>query len=127
MDLVIAVVVFGFIAVTFYSLVTVQHRPSIDELQDRARTIETRLNSGGTSCGPIVDNQSITMEQIKCLYGKNATGLRQELGVSGNFCIYVENEKGEILIVQNETGAITTSIGDGALIIAGTPCGTTTP
>ena len=127
MDLVIAVVVFGFIAVIFYSLLSIQQRPSVDDLQSRAQTIETRLNAGVTSCGPIVVNQTITINQLKCLYALNATGLRQALGVQGRFCIYVEDTNGTILVVQNASGTIRTSVGDDALIIAGSPCGTPLP
>lgn len=123
MDLVIAVVVFGFIAVVFYSLLTIQQRPSIDELQVRAQTIENGLGSNIGSCGPIIQGQTITMEQLQCLYELDAATLRQELDVPGNFCIYIEDNDGSVLVVQNTSGAIRTAVGDSALIVGGAACG----
>jgi len=127
MDLVIAVVVFGFIAVVFYSLLTIQQRPSVDELQVRAQQIENRLGSNIGSCGPIIQGQTITMEQLRCLYAQDPAALHQELGVPGNFCIYVEDSDGTILVVQNQSGYTWTAIGDNALIVGGQPCGEPIP
>ncbi len=126
MDLVIAVVVFGFIAVVFYSLLTIQQQPSIDDLQGRAQTIEGKLAAGIAGCGPLIENQSMTMQQLQCLYKQNVTTLREQFGVPGSFCIYVEDTDGTILIVQNASGSIWTAVGDSALIVAGQYCGTPT-
>jgi hypothetical protein len=124
MDLVIAVVVFGFIAVVFYSLVALREQPSVDELQSRAQTIESRLQNTVGSCGAIVANQTTDLTTLGCLYTKNSTLLREELSISGKFCIYVEDSEGKILIIQNSSGSRWTSVGDDALIVSGTPCGT---
>jgi len=128
MDLVIAVVVFGFIAVVFYSLLIIQQRPSIDDLQDRARTIQERLALGQSGCGPITENQTITSEQLECLYNMNSTEMRRMLNIQGNFCIYIEDSAKTVLVVSNDSAnpglaRYRTAVGDAALIVAGTPCG----
>ncbi len=125
MDLVIAVVVFGFIAVIFYSLLMIQQKPSVDELRDRAQTIQERLAAGNAGCGAITENQTITQDQLQCLYGKSGDELRQLLNVQGNFCIYIEDANNTVLVVRNSTTPLVymTGVGDSALIVAGTNCG----
>lgn len=127
MDLVIAVVVFGFIAVVFYSLLTIQQRPSVDELQVNAQLIGSKLSAGVAGCGPISEGQPITNEQLECLYELSPTALQQALGVPGEFCIYVEDNDGTVLVVQNESGHAWTGTGDSALIVGGQPCGQPLP
>ena len=128
MDLVIAVVVFGFIAVIFYSLLMIQQKPSVDDLRGRAQTIQDRLAQGKSGCGPITENQTITQTQLECLYNKNSTEIRQLLNIQGNFCIYIEDSAGTVLVVSNDSAnpllaRYRTATGDSALIVAGTPCG----
>ena len=130
MDLVIAVVVFGFIAVIFYSLLMIQQKPSVDDLRGRAQTIQERLAAGQSGCGPITENQTISSQQLECLFNKNATELRQLLNIQGSFCIYLEDSDGTVLVVSNDTqqpaaAVFRTGVGDPALIVAGTPCGAT--
>ena len=123
MDLVIAVVIFGFIAVIFYSLVLIQQKPSIEELQQTAQTIDTKLEGNVPGCGQIISGQSVTPEQLQCLYGLNYAQVKQQLGINANFCIYVQDSSGRIYLVGNNSYGNKTGFGDPSLIIAGVPCG----
>jgi hypothetical protein len=132
MDLVIAVVVFGFIAVIFYSLLMVQQKPSVDELRNNAQTIQQRLAAGQSGCGPLSENQTITSEQLACLYNKTPSELRQLLNVKGNFCIYLEDSDGTVFVVANDTVNLAnahykTGVGDPGLKVAGIACGAVIP
>jgi hypothetical protein len=131
MDLVIAVVVFGFIAVIFYSLLMIQQKPSVDDLRDRAQTIQSRIAAGQTGCGPITENQTVTSDQLECLFNKTPTELRQALNVQGSFCIYLEDADGTVYVVSanrsDSAAKVRTSVGDPALIVAGQNCGELSP
>ena len=126
MDLVIAVVIFGFIAVIFYSLVLIQEKPSVKELQQEAQDIGTKLEGTVPSCGQVISGQVVTPESLQCLYGLNYNQLRQQLGIQGNFCIYVEDSSGRLYVVNSTSGNMT-GFGDPGLIVSGTPCGTVIP
>jgi hypothetical protein len=125
MDLVIAVVVFGFMAVIFYSLVIIQDQPSVEELEDNAEKINAKLEQGLSRCGSIIDGQTITQEQLQCLFGYNYDELKNELGIDGDFCIYLESTEGGLYVLHNSTAGNKTAFGNPTLVVSGTPCGQT--
>jgi hypothetical protein len=122
MDLIVGVVIFGLIAIVVFNIVLIKQKPSVDELRDDAVTINTKLEQSVGGCGTIVEGQSVTPEKLQCLYGMNYSQLKQELGIEGDFCIYVEDANGKLYIVNNNTNN-KTGFGDPALIVSGTPCG----
>lgn len=126
MDLVIAVVIFGFIAIIFYSIIIIQQKPSVDNLQEYAQTIGTKLESNIPGCGPIINGQSVTPAQLSCLYDLNYTQLKQVFGIPADFCIYVEDTKGRLYIV-NTTSGLMTGFGNPELVVSNTPCGQAIP
>jgi hypothetical protein len=122
MDLVIAVVVFGFMAVIFYSLVVIQDQPSVEELEKNAEAINAELENGVPNCGVIIAGQTVDEAKLQCLFGMDYDALKQEIGIDGEFCIYLEDTAGGLYIVSNQT-ANKTGFGNPQLIISGTPCG----
>jgi hypothetical protein len=125
MDLVIAVVIFGFMAVIFYSLLLIQQKPSIEDLRVSAETINLRLEEPVGDCGPILEGQNTTLEQLKCLYGQDYDEVKQQLGVANDFCIYVQDSSGRVYIITNASYGSKTGFGNPALILADTRCGQT--
>jgi len=126
MDLVIAVVIFGFIAVIFYSLVLIQSKPSVEDLQREAQGINTKLEGTIPGCGTIIEGQTVTPQLLQCLFSQNYTQLKQQLGIKANFCLYVEDSNGKLYIVNNGTSNLT-GFGDPELVVSGTPCGQSAP
>lgn len=123
MDLVIAVVIFGFIAVIFYSLLLIQQKPSVEELQARAQDLNVLLEAGVGPCGSIIDGQSVTPDKLQCLFSLDYASTKTQLRVQGDFCIYLEDDNGKIYIVGNNTIGNKTGFGSDTLIVGGTPCG----
>ena len=124
MDLVIAVVIFGFIAVIFYSLIILEQQPNAEDLLRIAEDINVQLEQGVLGCGPIIQNQTLTNQQIQCLYNLTYSQVKQQLGVSpnSNFCIYIQDSSGNLYVVDNGTSN-KTGFGDPAINISGKPCG----
>lgn len=122
MDLVIAVVIFGFIAVIFYSLILIQQKPSVDQLQQIAQNINSKLEQPVSNCGPIIQNQVVTPEQLQCLYNKSYAEIQSELAVPSNFCIYVQDSQGRVYPV-NVNGVTKYGVGDPELKLADVGCG----
>jgi hypothetical protein len=123
MDLVIAVVIFGFMAVIFYSLLLIQQKPSIEDLRLSAESINEKLEQPLGACGPIIEGQNTTLEQLKCLYGQDYETVKQQLGVGTDFCIYIQDASGRVYIIGNSSYGNKTGFGSPSLILADTPCG----
>ena len=122
MDLVIAVVIFGFIAVIFYSLLIIQQKPSIDDLQTRAQDLNQKLEQNIPGCGVIIQNQTLTPQQVACLYNLSYPQLKTQLGISGEFCIYIKDSQGRLYVV-NTTNGSKNGFGSPQLVVSGQPCG----
>jgi hypothetical protein len=122
MDLVIAVVIFGFMSVMFYSLILLQQKPSVDDLRQDAERVNERLGAPIGSCGVIIEGQTVTPERLQCLFGMDYEQLRRELNMKGDFCIYIEDTSGRLYIVNSPSGNYT-GFGHPNLVISGTPCG----
>lgn len=123
MDVVIAVVIFGFIAVIFYSLIVIEQQPSRDDLLRVAQDINTKLELGVLGCGAIIDNQTLTQAQIQCLYNQSYQQVKDQFGISPNahFCIYIQDSNGRLYIVDNGS-TNKTGFGDPTINISGQPC-----
>jgi len=126
-DLVVAVVIFGFIAIVITSFVLLD-KPDIETLQVDAQRVSGAIDGAvlllddGTDCGVLLDGERINDASIDCLYGAppdNYAPLRQSLGVEGDFCIFLEDENGQVIAVANRNGW-----GSGDLTIADEACGT---
>lgn len=122
MDLVIGVVIFGFVAVTFYSLVIIQEKPSVEDLQQEAESINNKLEASVTGCGQIIDGQKIDIDTLRCLYSQNITQFKNALDINTKFCLYLEDTNGRVYVVNTTTENMT-GFGDSELKIGGTPCG----
>jgi hypothetical protein len=49
--------------------------------------------------------------------------LRAQLGVPGSFCIYIEDNDGNVFLVNASDERIRSSIGDEEVIVGGVACG----
>ncbi len=122
-DLVIAVVIFGFMAVIFYSLLVMQNRPSVDDLQTRAQVITEQLEKPVSKCGTVLLNQTVDAEELRCLFNEPYLQVKNQLQIEGDFCIYLEDSNGNLYIVGNTTTGYRTGFGNPNLIVGGTACG----
>jgi hypothetical protein len=122
MDLVIAVVIFGFMAIIFVSLMVIKDKPSIEDLKQSAQDINDKLQDPVGLCGPIIQGQNLTLAQLRCLSGQDYSTLKEQLGIRSDFCIYLEDSNGNLYIINNGTANLT-GIGNSALTVSGTPCG----
>lgn len=115
-DLVLAVVIFGFIAVSITSFALL-NEPDVDMLQREAQLIDSRLDVNVASCNATIQDGKINSTNIDCLYNLNYEDIKESFRVRGDFCIFIEDEEGSVILISNQT-----SVGKETLRIGGIPC-----
>lgn len=116
-DIVLAVVIFGFIAVSITSFALLDE-PESERLQQEAQLVDSRLETQLAGCNATVSQSTINQDGLECLFGLNYSDIRSEIRTSGDFCIFLEDEEGRIITIRNKTG-----IGGDELLVGGKPCG----
>jgi hypothetical protein len=117
MDIVLAVVIFGFISVSITSFALLDE-PDTDSLQRTAQSVDSRLDSPFIGCNATISNGVIDKSAIECLSDKSYADVKKEINADGNFCIFLEDEEGKIIPIKNKTG-----IGGEEITVGGKPCG----
>ena len=119
MDIVLAVVIFGFIAVTLTSFALLD-RPDIQTLQQDAQQISSELGQSFSQCDgrQVFRGNALDANATECLFEQNYTDLKQQFRTQENFCIYLEDQNGRIIQVAGKN-----SIGSDEVNVSGVPCG----
>jgi hypothetical protein len=123
-DVLLATVIFISIMIIFYVTIHTGSKPTIEDLQAEAAYLKTEFEQNR-------DYSFITEDQINSTKFEqfvDATTLKYEdvkddLGIKGDFCIYLEDENGNLVIIRNSTGANLTGVGNENINISGTLCG----
>lgn len=130
-DLVIGVLIFLLVIGVFYVVLINKSNSDTTQLKIASETVATKLVDD-PAVG-IVEGDAIQQEKLEDMLQKEYDSLRQQFGINSEFCIFLEDDKGNIINITytNETDTLTyTTIGIGPnnndLKLAGMPCGTTT-
>lgn len=115
-DVVLAIVIFGFVSVAITSFALLS-QPDVDKLQNSASRVVNELEGTYLDCGIVLENSSIDNESIACLFNKSYEDFKEAYDIEHNFCIYLEDEKGQILKIQGKNGW-----GSAELRVGGDPC-----
>lgn len=119
MDVVLAVVIFGFISVTFTSFALLD-QPDVQRLQQNAQKVTTELSQPLSQCGgvSILTDNALDQEGTDCLYQQDYQEIKQQFNIEEDFCMYLEDEDGNIVQVAGKNG-----FGSDEVNISGAPCG----
>jgi len=119
-DVLLAVVIFISVIIIFYVTMTARQKPGLKDLEAESASLKTELEKN-SEFGFIVKDK-IDDTKFQAFIGNatlNYTGLKQKLGVEGDFCIFYEDSDGSIILIGNQIG-----IGSPDICIAGYKCGT---
>ncbi len=121
MDLMIAIMIFvGMMTLFFGVMMFRSYSTSDKDLNNEGMHIIKSLES---EVSVIEDNQ-IKEEKIHELMEKDYDEIKSELGIRNEFCIFIEDENGKVIPVQNEEGEIYYGVGSGNVEIGeGMVCG----
>ena len=119
-DILLAMVIFVSIMIIFYVTITKNDQPQLKDLESEAGGIKALLETN-PDYSFMTDN-TVNEARLNSFINETAANyqqVKQDLGVRGDFCIYLEDENGNLVLLQgNRTG-----IGSPDINITGQPCG----
>ena len=119
-DIVLAVVIFMGTFVIFYVILYQNPNANVSNLKDQASTVIRQISSGDSSI-KILNKNDVNVSKINELKNLSYDNLKQMLRVEGDFCIYIEDGTGNVVLINNSYR----SVGSSSINISGTPCGQT--
>jgi sensor histidine kinase regulating citrate/malate metabolism len=117
-DIMLAIVLFISTIVVFYVILNLSQDSKAKELEREASIIARDLTSGDSEMN-ILDENRINLTKLERLLGDNYSQLKQNLRVRNDFCIYFEDENGNVIYINDSytgTGAEIINVGQ-------LPCG----
>ena len=117
LDVMLAVIIFIGTVFFFYAILDTTQGTKAEELQDEASKVLTGISSEDSGVG-IMDGNKINTTKLEDLLG-NYSSIKSKLKVENDFCIYFEDEDGNILYIN----ATTTGLGSGIINVSDIPCG----
>ena len=117
-DALIAVALFLIIITFFFSLTNDQaSKIQVKNLQEESAKLTAVLSSGRNDS--LITGARVNEERLRNLSDLNYTLLKDQFGVSADFCIHFEDQSGNVVNVSgNRTG-----LGSSRALIAGVTCG----
>ena len=116
-DIALGVIIFIAAFFIFYSILSSGPNSTAGNLKEEASTIIKQLVSGG-SPPRIVDNNEINVSKINELKNLSYSKLKNRLRIEGDFCIYLEDNKGYIVLINNSYKGVRAP----NINLSGTPC-----
>ncbi|MBI2208825.1 hypothetical protein HYU50_05000 [Candidatus Woesearchaeota archaeon] len=120
MDIMLAVIIFIGTVFFFYVILSTTQGNKADELHNEALKVLTDILSEDSGVG-ITDGNKINITKLGELLG-NYSGIKGKLKVKNDFCIYFEDENGNIIYI-NMTNMTSTGVGSGIINVSNVPCG----
>ena len=119
-DIILAVVLFMGAFFLFYSILSDDPAASAKNLKNDASLVIRQVSSEGLPVN-ILDRQQVNISKLNELKNLTYAELKSMLRVEGDFCIYMEDDKGYVVIVNNSYKGI----GSPKINISNTPCNET--
>lgn len=124
-DLVVGVLIFLLVIGLFYSLLSRNINDDTTQLKVESETVANKLSDN--TMNSLLTNGEVDPEKMKTFTEKEISELKAELGVNNDFCIFFEDDTGNIVpIIINDSGTqkVYYSIGSKEINVSGHECGT---
>ncbi len=109
-DLIVAVVIFIVVVGIFYSVLNTNDDGVVDtqSLEADAKSISYQLNCDVSPIYPpcFIENGEINHTKLEFVAGLNYEVLKELLGTSEDFCIYLLDEQNRVILVNDTVPAI---------------------
>ena len=122
-DLVIGVLIFLLVAGLFYATILRNQGEDTTTIRISSETIATKLINDPNL--RITEDNAISAERIKRLIEKDIDDLRREFGADTEFCVFFEDEKGNlvpIFIDEDDQTKVYHGIGSNSISVSDHPC-----
>lgn len=117
LDIVIAVIIFAAAFFLYYALVNSNPDSKTGKLKEDATSVIKQVVSQDNSLR-VVEDRQLNESRMGELKNLNYDELKNMLKIGGDFCIYVEDDKGNIILINNTYRGI----GSSNINISGIPC-----
>ncbi|MFH1174008.1 MAG: hypothetical protein V1725_02675 [archaeon] len=119
LDLIVAVVIFLVIIAAFYTFINKERDAPTRKLQRNGEIIAVKLDAGERQHAfSLISEGRLNKTELDRLYNSSYDDLKREFGITSDFCIYLEDSRGKIIVIGNKTG-----IGNESLSVGGVQCG----
>ena len=116
-DIMLAAVIFMSSFFIFYALFSENSNTKVSNLRDDASTVIKQVSTADNSLR-IINSNEVNVSKIQELKNLSYDELKRRLRIEGDFCIYFEDEKGNIVLINNSYKGVGTQ----NINISGTPC-----
>ncbi|HYD03598.1 MAG TPA: hypothetical protein VEC16_04820 [Alphaproteobacteria bacterium] len=125
LDIILAFVVFVLVIGIFYTLLNDNKGDRTDDLTLESKTVVSNLDAsnGQNNNLTIIDDGDIDNTELATLYDSDYETLKRELGIRGEFCIYIVDQYGNLITAELPNGSQVGSFGSNDYSVNGQPCG----
>ena len=116
-DIILGAIVFMVAFLIFYLMLNANPNTNVNNLKEEGSNIIKQLLVGGPT-EPIVQKNQINESRINGLKNISYDELKRILRIDNDFCIYFEDDKGHIVLINNSYKGI----GSPKINLSGTPC-----
>ena len=116
-DIALGVIVFMAALFIFYSLLNSNTGAKASNLKEQASLVIRQIGSEESPLS-IVEDKEINLSRLNELKNLSYDELKRRLRIEGDFCIYIEDENGNIVLINNSYKGI----GSPDINLSGTPC-----
>lgn len=117
LDIALGVIIFVAAFFVFYTMLKPNDEVKASNLKDDASIIIKEVGSEG-SLLRIVDKNEVNLSKVSVLKNITYDELKRAFRIEGEFCIYLEDEEGNIVLINNSYKGV----GSPNINISGTPC-----
>ena len=121
MDIMLAIIIFLGTIFFFYAILNNTQGSKTAELQDEASKVLTGIVSKDSGVG-ITDGTKINTTKLEEMLG-NYSNIKSKLKVKNDFCIYFEDEDGNIIYINITQSKNYTGAGSEIINVSNIPCG----
>lgn len=115
-DISLAVVIFILTTITFFAFSNSDNARKLGAVQSEAHFLLEHAKAEN-SVLQIIDGQEVDIEKLQQLASADYGELKEEFGVSNDFCIYFEDDEGNVVPIEGSNG-----IGSSSINVSGVPC-----
>jgi hypothetical protein len=128
LDIILAFVVFVLVIGIFYALLGNNKEDKTEDLTIESKTVISNLDSsnGQNNNLTIITDGEISDEELVILYESDYDQVKKELGIRGEFCVYLVDQYGNLVTTETAAGQVG-SFGSSDFDVNGKPCGSTLP
>ena len=122
LDIMLAVIVFIGTIFFFYTVLISSQDTKVFELKNEASKVINDLLSEDSDLG-IVDGNKINTTKLSELLDQDYATIKNKLRIKNEFCIFFEDEDGNILYINISETKNYTGIGSEIISVSNIPCG----